>query len=261
MDYIKRGVAWGKTGVKKVYNIYMQEEADSEGIEYKYWKECDPGHMALTDDGWVTKLIKRKEYTNKHGVTNVYFVFPFKSFFAGKNFILNYEDYRGKYYRLNGASNKTVKELKLQSYVNSPNSSLMVDCYLRTGDRMAAFRAAFPNKKPKGAWGKRLVNAVFKQEKITNMVRERIKEELEKAGLNPVSVLEKLDKTWEAASDQEDIDGMLNVIDKYEEYLNFKDTNGEVSNQLSGGALKAITAAFDEPPSLIEETTKKMEGM
>ena len=76
-----------------------------------------------------------------------------------------------------------------------------------------------------------------------------------------IKYLEKLDKTWETASGNDDVDGMLSVIDKYEDYLNFKDTDSEVSNSLSGGAIKAISAAFDAPPSLVEETTKKMEGI
>jgi|TARA_Y100000310_G_scaffold2652_1_gene3426 hypothetical protein len=259
VDKIKRGVAWGKTGKAKTYHIYMKEEADDQGIEYTEWKKCEPGHYSVTDDGWVALLLKKKTYTNKNGVSNTYYVFPFKSFFATKKHILNYEDYRGTYYRLNGASNKTIKELKLQSYVNAPAASLMVDCYLRTGDRMAAFRFAFPNKKLGKYWGKKLVDAVFKQDKVKKMIREQVKEELEKAGLNPVSVLEKLDDTWTVASDKKNVDNMLSCIDKYEEYLNFKKDENEIPNSISGGAMQAIAAAFEQPATLVEETKTKME--
>jgi len=260
VDKIKRGVAWGKTGASILYHIYMKEEADDQGIEYTEWKKCEPGHYSVTDDGWVCLLLKKKTYTNKNGVSNTYYVFPFKSFFSKKNHILNYEEYRGKFYRLNGASNKTIKELKLQSYVNSSNCSLMVDCYLRTGDRMAAFRFAFPNKELGKYWGKKLVDAVFKQDKVKKMIREQVKEELEKAGLNPVGVLEKLDTTWEVASDKKNVDSMLSCIDKYEEYLNFKKDEHEMPDSISGGALQAISAAFEEPASLVKETKTNMEN-
>jgi len=256
---MKRGVAWGKTGAVKTYYIYMREEADDQDIEYTKWRDCEPGHYSVTDDGWVSLLLKKKTYTNKNGVSNTYYVFPFKSFFASKKQILNYEDWRGKYYRLNGASNKTTKELKLQSYVNAPAAALMVDCYLRTGDRMAAFRFAFPNKKLGKYWGKKLVNAVFQQDKVKKMIREKVKEELEKAGLNPVGVLEKLDTTWEVATDKKNVDNMLSCIDKYEEYLNFKKDENEIPGSISGSAMQAIAAAFDEPKSLIEETKTTME--
>ena len=261
MDKIKRGVAWGKTGKAKTYFIYMEEEAKAKEIQYTHWKKCEPGQFSVTDDGWVGQLLKKKTYTNKNGVSNTYYVFPFKSLFAGKKTLLRYEDYRGKYYRLNGASNKTVKELKLQSYVNSNNCALMVDCYLRTGDRMAAFKFAFPNKELGKYWGKRLVDAVFKQDKVKKMIREKVKEELEKAGLNPISVLDKLDMTWEVAAEKKNVENMISCIDKYEEYLNFKQDEHDIPDSISGGAMHAIAAAFEEPASLVEETKTQMEDM
>ena len=157
--------------------------------------------------------------------------------------------------------NKTIKELKLQSYVNSPSAALMVDCYLRTGDRMAAFRFAFPNKELGKYWGKRLVDAVFKQDKVKLMIQKQVKEELEKAGLNPVGVLDKLDTTWNVASEKKNVTNMLACIDKYEEYLNFRQDEHDIPDSISGGAMHAIAAAFEEPASLIEETKTKMENI
>lgn len=41
-----------------VFFIYRKEEADREGIEYKYWKECKEGEYALTDDGFVGMVLR-----------------------------------------------------------------------------------------------------------------------------------------------------------------------------------------------------------
>ena len=59
------------------YIIYTEEEANIANIPYKHWQESTEGEYALTDDNYVARLIKKKEYTAKDGRNSYYFRFPF----------------------------------------------------------------------------------------------------------------------------------------------------------------------------------------
>ena len=42
------------------YRVYRKEEADKEKINYKYWKEAKEGDYAVSDDEYVSQVIKKK---------------------------------------------------------------------------------------------------------------------------------------------------------------------------------------------------------
>jgi len=46
--------------------VYTQEEADKEGLSYVYWKDAAKGDKwALTDDGYVSKILTIKMYNDR----------------------------------------------------------------------------------------------------------------------------------------------------------------------------------------------------
>ena len=60
------------------YLIYSKEEALVEKIDFKHWQKAQEGEWALTDDGYVAKVIKRKEYEDKETKrTSLYYRMPF----------------------------------------------------------------------------------------------------------------------------------------------------------------------------------------
>jgi hypothetical protein len=60
------------------YLIYSKEEAFVENIDFKHWQKAQEGEWALTDDGYVAKVIKRKEYEDKETKrTSLYYRMPF----------------------------------------------------------------------------------------------------------------------------------------------------------------------------------------
>lgn len=61
MEIIERRLG----GIRKKYTIYEQDEADKLGIEYKYWREAQPGEWAITDDKYVMECIARKTYAHR----------------------------------------------------------------------------------------------------------------------------------------------------------------------------------------------------
>jgi hypothetical protein len=59
------------------YTIYLQKEATDEDIDFNHWQDADEGQYALTDDGYVAKIIKKKEYTDIQGRKSFYYRLPF----------------------------------------------------------------------------------------------------------------------------------------------------------------------------------------
>lgn len=59
------------------YIIYTEEEAKIASIPYKHWQKSEEGEYALTDDEYVARLIKKKEYEASDGRKSYYFRFPF----------------------------------------------------------------------------------------------------------------------------------------------------------------------------------------
>ncbi len=59
------------------YIIYTKKEAKLAKIPYKHWQESNQGEYALTDDDYVAKIIKKKEYEDKQGRNSWYYRFVF----------------------------------------------------------------------------------------------------------------------------------------------------------------------------------------
>jgi hypothetical protein len=60
------------------YPIYSKEEALEQKLDFKHWQKALEGEYALTDDGYVAKVIKRKEYEDKETKRiSLYYRMPF----------------------------------------------------------------------------------------------------------------------------------------------------------------------------------------
>lgn len=59
------------------YIIYTKDEAKLAKIPYIFWQEANQGEYALTDDDYVAKIIKKKEYEDKQGRNSWYYRFAF----------------------------------------------------------------------------------------------------------------------------------------------------------------------------------------
>jgi hypothetical protein len=51
--------------VKVRFEAYTKEEADERGLEYQSWRTAPAGTWAITDDGWVLKVLSRRGYLRK----------------------------------------------------------------------------------------------------------------------------------------------------------------------------------------------------
>tara|TARA_Y100001951_G_C11231401_1_gene234833 strand:- start:131 stop:904 length:774 start_codon:yes stop_codon:yes gene_type:complete len=59
------------------YTVFLSGEANAKEIEFNHWQKANEGQYALTDDGYVAKIIKKKEYTDEKGRKSYYYRFPF----------------------------------------------------------------------------------------------------------------------------------------------------------------------------------------
>ena len=59
-----------------VYTVYRRNEAEEDGIKFKYWKEASEGDYAVSDDDYIAKVIKKRSYIAEDGRTSVYMRFP-----------------------------------------------------------------------------------------------------------------------------------------------------------------------------------------
>ena len=71
MDFITR--KFKKNDYQDVtYPVYSKEEATNREIQYKSWRKCQVGDFGISDDGYVSECIYRKQYKTVEQVT-----FPF----------------------------------------------------------------------------------------------------------------------------------------------------------------------------------------
>ena len=59
------------------YIIYTKDEAIKAKIPFRHWQKSEQGEYALTDDDYVARIIKKKEYEASDGRNSYYFRFPF----------------------------------------------------------------------------------------------------------------------------------------------------------------------------------------
>ena len=60
------------------YIIYTKDEALKAKIPFRHWQKSEQGDYALTDDDYVARIIKKKEYAaSEDGRVSLYYRFPF----------------------------------------------------------------------------------------------------------------------------------------------------------------------------------------
>ena len=64
------------------YKVYKEEEAQSNQIKYKYWRDANEGEYGLSDDKYVAKVISKSIYKP----TSVYIRFPYGYTFFNPNY-------------------------------------------------------------------------------------------------------------------------------------------------------------------------------
>jgi hypothetical protein len=209
---------------KTTYNVYKENEAKKEGIEYKHWHKAEAGEYAASDDGYVSLIIKKKLYTRPKKDDTVYYRFPW-----------GYTFYNPKYptKTLKVAGRKTNTTYTGKSYIEvQSNSQIMQDL------AMIAARFKDPDTiinevlgKDCEPWKRKKWKRTMKSEVFKKMKREELSKRLQEHNLTEDYTLDLFEATISMAKDKKDVTNLMRAVENLQDMHGMKDKHLEKTTQ------------------------------
>ena len=200
------------------YSVFSIKEANDKQIPYKHWKEAQEGEYAASDDGYVTRVIKRKTYkTQGKHMDYIRFAWGY-TFYNPK--------YAGK--PLNAGGRKSNTTLTGKSYIEAhKNSEIMQDLarlYARPGvNKDEAINMVLGEDAT--SWKKKKWKRTMKSEVFNTMVREELDKLLKDRNLTENYTLELLEDTIKLAKEKKDVTNLMRAVDNLQDMHGMKDKN------------------------------------
>tara|TARA_R100000995_G_scaffold83526_1_gene59678 strand:- start:1652 stop:2398 length:747 start_codon:yes stop_codon:yes gene_type:complete len=193
------------------YKIFKKEEADSENIQYKYWREAREGEYGISDDNYVAKVISKSVYNP----TSIYVRYPYGyTFFNPK--------YESVSLKASGRKSNTTISGKTQWEVLSNGQKMknLAMVYAQTMDYDKAIEHVLdnPTNNQKVMWKRRM-----KKEKFSDMVRDELQKLLQEHGLTEAYTLELLEETIKKAKDKGDVTNLMRAVDNLQDMHGMKE--------------------------------------
>ena len=193
------------------YKILKKEEADSENIQYRYWREAREGEYGISDDNYVAKVISKSVYNP----TSVYIRYPYGyTFFNPK--------YDSVSLKASGRKSNTTISGKTQWEVLSNGQKMknLAMVYAQTMDYDKAIEHVLdnPTDNQKVMWKRRM-----KKEKFSDMVRDELQKLLQEHGLTEAYTLELLEETIKKAKDKGDVTNLMRAVDNLQDMHGMKE--------------------------------------
>jgi hypothetical protein len=201
-------------GVRQ-YNIFTEEEAKEEGIEYKYWKEAEIGEYAVSDDGYVAMVIQKKEYPGTNKNSNTYIRLPWGyAFYSHK--------YPNKKFKASGRRSNGTFSGKTQLEVRAGQDKMknLATAYSVCFNYDLAIDMVFDSTTPqeRHKWKRSMKTEVFRK-----MIREEMQKLLHEKGYTESDVVDMLTKGLTMAENKGDISNYLKVVENIQDMLGMKD--------------------------------------
>tara|TARA_Y100001938_G_scaffold138672_1_gene204524 strand:- start:3107 stop:3865 length:759 start_codon:yes stop_codon:yes gene_type:complete len=199
----------------KTYEIYTKEEADKEKLEYNHWRDAREGEWALSDDGFVSKVIKRKRYTKDGGIDNVYLRFAWGYTFYNPK-------YRGRDLKVKGRSSNTTMSGKRPIEVKAKQEKMknlaMVYAQTMNTDKTIAKVCGEVTSNEN-----RRVKRYMRTEVFKDMVRKELTRLLSDHGMTEDYTLDLLDSTISMARDKKDVTNLMRAVENLQDMHGMKD--------------------------------------
>ena len=197
------------------YTVYRKEEADKEGLKYVYWKMADVGQYAISDDDYVAKVIKKKEYPSNHNKDNIYLRFPWGyTFFNPK--------YASKKLKVSGRKTNTTMTGKPMLEVKSKQDMMknLAKAYSVTWDYNLAIDMVLGSYTPSEfkKWKRMMKTEVFDK-----MIKEELADLLTDHGLDKTYTLDLFAKVIEMAQDKKDVTNLMRAVENLQGMHGMKD--------------------------------------
>lgn len=189
------------------YKIYRKVEADDVGIKYSYWRDAPEGEYGLSDDDYVAKVIKKKDYPGVNGQGRTYIRFPW-----GYTFFSKKESVHNKKFNVKGRktphtiSGKTC--IEVQAGLEKTKRLAMVYAQVMDYDLAIDYAMGNLSKREHLKWKRYMKTKVFK-----NMVREELEKLLSKHGMTKDYTINLLDETITMAKDKRDVTNLMRAIE------------------------------------------------
>ena len=199
----------------KTYEIYTKEEADKEGLQYNHWRDAGEGEWALSDDNFVSKVIKRKSYKGVDKIDNVYlrFAWGYTFYNPGR---------RGKQLKVKGRKSNTTMSGKRPIEVKAKqkkmqNLAMVYAQTMNTEDTIARVCGEV------NANEDRRIKRYMRTEVFKGMVREELTKLLSNHGMSEDYTLELLASTIKKAQDKGDVTNLMRAIENLQDMHGMKD--------------------------------------
>jgi hypothetical protein len=237
------------TGLKS-YKIRTKDEATKEGIRYKYWKEAKEGNYALSDDGYVAKVIKKKRYTSSTSGTRNYIRMPWGYIFYSPirdKQIFNAKG-RKSIHTLSGKREIEVKlkKQKMQDaalfYAIQPNAEVVIDAVY--GSIKSAKR--------------KTIKRWMKSEVFRSMVKEERIKLLKDSDFGEEDVVTMLKEAIEMAKSKSDVSNYMRAIENIQGMLGMNDKDKIVeTTQIEASTTRRLIDEIAEEEKKLIATNKK----
>ena len=224
---------------KVVYTVYRKNEAEDNEIEFKYWREAEEGDYAISDDDYVSKVIKKRVYRSNDGRDSVYLRFPwgytfYNPKYPSKKLVVTGRKtnvtFTGKSYIEVQAGQDKMKNLA-QMFALKPDYDLAIEW---------ALGAVTQSQRRK--WKRTMKSEVFKK-----MVREELQSLLHEHGLTEKYTLDLLEDAIRVAKDKKDVPSMMRAVE------NLQDMHGMKEKFMS----KTVDKIESKSVSMIDDIVKE----
>ena len=199
----------------KTYEIYTKEEADKEKLQYSHWRDAGEGEWALSDDNFVSKVIKRKSYKGADKIDNVYLRFAWGYTFYNP-------ERRGKELKVRGRKSNTTMSGKRPIEVKAKqkkmqNLAMVYAQTMNTEDTIARVCGEVNSNED------RRIKRYMRTEVFKGMVRDELTKLLSDHGMSEDYTLDLLSSTIKKAQDKGDVTNLMRAIENLQDMHGMKD--------------------------------------
>ena len=221
------------------YKVYRKKEAENNGVQFKYWKDAEAGDYAISDDDYVSQVIKKTSYDAYDGRTSVYMRFPW-----------GYTFYNPKY-----RSKKLVVAGRKTNVTFTGKSYLEVQSGQDNMKNLAQMMAIKPDKDLAIEWAmgpttqsqRRKWKRTMKSEIFKTMVREERQKLLQDHDLTEDFTLELLKETIKLAKEKKDTSNLMRAVE------NLQDLHGMQEKYME----KTVDKIESKSVTMIDDITKE----
>lgn len=205
----------------KDYIIYTKEEADSKGIQYKYWLDAEKeGEYVLSDNDFVVPVIKIKDYMDYKGRVRRWYKFPLMDIFGLPRAKFEWNLDR----LLHGGYNnfKIPKTDKPSDVVYTFLRTYLYQLIYEGKVDYSLLTKIITRGKSNAPW---ISKNLLRKGRIRSMLDKEVEAFFKKYNITQETVVQIYEKARQIAEEKGNSKDLISIADRYAEFLNMKEQN------------------------------------